>query len=57
MRVPDRAIPVFGAAGLSQDFPLVAICACMRVLRIGDGPDDVHLSAIAKIEFERFGKA
>ena len=50
LRVLDRAIQVHGAAGLSQDFPLAAIFAGMRALRMGDGPDEVHREAIAKHE-------
>jgi len=53
LRVLDRAIQIHGAAGLSQDFPLAAIYAGMRALRLGDGPDEVHLNAIAKIEMEQ----
>ncbi len=53
MRVLDRAIQIHGAAGLSQDLPLAAFYAGMRALRMGDGPDEVHLNAIAKMEFEK----
>jgi acyl-CoA dehydrogenase len=53
MRVLDRAIQVHGAAGFSQDFPLASAYAGMRALRIGDGPDEVHLNSIAKIELGR----
>ncbi len=53
MRVLDRAIQIHGAAGLSQDFPLAAIYAGMRALRLGDGPDEVHLNVIAKIQMEQ----
>ncbi|KAM5156810.1 acyl-CoA dehydrogenase family member 11 [Mantella aurantiaca] len=49
-QVLDRAIQVFGAAGVSQDFPLAFMYASARTLRIADGPDEVHLSAIAKME-------
>jgi len=55
MHVLDRAIQIHGAAGLSQDLPLAAFYAGMRALRMGDGPDEVHLNAIAKIEFDRQG--
>ncbi|KAM9308873.1 acyl-CoA dehydrogenase family member 11 [Gastrophryne carolinensis] len=48
--VVDRAIQVFGAAGVSQDFPLSAMYAALRTLRIADGPDEVHLSFIARLE-------
>ncbi|XP_053570310.1 LOW QUALITY PROTEIN: acyl-CoA dehydrogenase family member 11 [Bombina bombina] len=48
--VADRAIQVFGGAGVSQDFPLAFMYAALRTLRIADGPDEVHLSAVAKME-------
>ncbi|XP_075442890.1 acyl-CoA dehydrogenase family member 11 isoform X2 [Ascaphus truei] len=48
--VADRAIQVFGGAGVSQDFPLAFMYSAIRTLRIADGPDEVHLSAIAKME-------
>ena len=43
----DRAIQVFGAAGVSSDTPLAELYAGIRSLRIADGPDEVHLSASA----------
>ncbi|CAN2389685.1 acyl-CoA dehydrogenase family [Pristimantis euphronides] len=49
-QVADWAIQVFGAAGVSQDFPLALMYASIRTLRIADGPDEVHLSAIARME-------
>jgi acyl-CoA dehydrogenase len=52
-RVLDRAIQVFGAGGVSQDFDLAANYAHARTLRIVDGPDEVHLNAIAKMELSR----
>ncbi|KAM4688837.1 acyl-CoA dehydrogenase family member 11 isoform 2-T2 [Discoglossus pictus] len=48
--VADRAIQVFGGAGVCQDFPLAFMYSALRTLRIADGPDEVHLSAIAKME-------
>ncbi|MEH7249052.1 acyl-CoA dehydrogenase family protein [Neobacillus niacini] len=50
IRVIDRAIEVFGGAGVSDDFPLAAHYANARTLRIVDGPDKVHLRDIAKME-------
>jgi acyl-CoA dehydrogenase len=50
LAVIDRAIQIHGAAGVSQDFPLAKAWAGMRTLRIADGPDDVHLESIAKLE-------
>ncbi|XP_036917169.1 acyl-CoA dehydrogenase family member 11 [Sturnira hondurensis] len=51
-KIIDRAIQVCGAAGISQDYPLANMYAFTRSLRIVDGPDEVHLSAIAKLELE-----
>lgn len=51
--VIDRAIQVFGAAGVSDDTPLARWYANMRGLRIADGPDEVHLMAIARRELRR----
>ena len=53
--VLDRAIQVFGAAGVSDDTPLARWYASMRSLRIADGPDEVHLMAIARRELRRHG--
>ncbi|XP_072507437.1 acyl-CoA dehydrogenase family member 11 isoform X2 [Notamacropus eugenii] len=50
--IVDRAIQVCGAAGVSQDFPLAEMYAMIRTLRIADGPDEVHLSAVAKMELQ-----
>ena len=48
--VIDKAIQTFGAMGLSQDTPLARMSAGARVLRIADGPDEVHLRSIARRE-------
>jgi acyl-CoA dehydrogenase len=50
LAVIDRAIQIHGGAGVCQDFPLAKAWASMRTLRLADGPDDVHLEAIAKQE-------
>ena len=47
-RVVDRAIQVFGAAGLSDDFPLASMYAHGRTLHIVDGPDEVHKRSLAR---------
>lgn len=54
LRVIDRAIQVHGAAGLSEDFMLSTAFSYARTLRIADGPDDVHLMGIAKMEMEDY---
>ncbi len=50
MTVCDRAMQVFGAMGLSSDTPLALLWTGGRLLRIADGPDEVHLRAVAKQE-------
>lgn len=47
-RVVDRAIQVWGAAGVSNDLPLAAMYVGARTLRLADGPDEVHKILIAK---------
>ncbi|GAA6525155.1 acyl-CoA dehydrogenase family protein [Intrasporangium sp. DVR] len=52
-KVIDRAIEVFGGAGVSGDTPLAYFYAWARVLRIVDGPDAVHRRTIARQELKR----
>jgi acyl-CoA dehydrogenase len=52
-RVLDRAIQVFGAMGLSPDTPLAYLWTWGRALRLLDGPDEVHLRAVARTELAR----
>jgi acyl-CoA dehydrogenase len=47
-RVVDRAIQVWGAAGVSSDLPLAGMYQAARTLRLADGPDEVHKILIAK---------
>jgi acyl-CoA dehydrogenase len=54
-RVLDRAIQAHGAAGVSQDTFLAHAWANSRTLRLADGPDEVHLEAIAKLELRNTG--
>lgn len=54
LRVIDRAIQAFGAAGVSNDFTLAAQWANARTLRLADGPDEVHRSQIAKLELKKY---
>ncbi len=52
-RVLDRAIQVFGAAGLTPDTPLSYLWTWGRALRFIDGPDEVHLMIVAREEIRR----
>lgn len=49
-RIADRALQVFGAMGGSEDTPIHQALAWGRLLRIGDGPDEVHLRQIFRME-------
>ena len=53
LRVIDRAIQAHGGAGVTTDFGLAAAYAGQRTLRLADGPDEVHLETISKIELGR----
>lgn len=53
LHVLDMAMQVHGAAGLSSDTVLAHLWATARTLRIADGPDEVHLGTIAKLELQR----
>ncbi len=57
LRVLDRAIQAHGGAGVSQDTFLAAAWAGVRTLRMADGPDEVHMEAIAKNELRRTTKS
>lgn len=50
----DQAIQIHGGAGLSNDFPLAAMYGAARVLRLADGPDEVHQRLIARFELARY---
>jgi acyl-CoA dehydrogenase len=50
LKVIDRAIQSFGAAGLGPDTPLPAMYAIARSLRIADGPDEVHIAQLGRNE-------
>lgn len=48
--IVDQAIQIHGGAGVSEDFPLTAMFAYARCLRLADGPDEVHRGLVAKLE-------
>jgi acyl-CoA dehydrogenase len=54
LQVLDWAIQMHGAGGVSDDFPLAALWAGARTLRLADGPDEVHREQIAKLELSRY---
>ena len=54
LKVLDRAIQVHGGAGVSQDTFLASAWAKVRTLRLADGPDEVHLDSVAKMELRQY---
>ncbi len=48
----DKAIQVHGGAGVSQDFPLASLWSNARMLRLADGPDEVHEMSLARRELK-----
>jgi acyl-CoA dehydrogenase len=53
-RVIDWAIQAFGGAGVTGDYGLAHAYATARLLRLADGPDEVHRNQIAKLELRRY---
>jgi acyl-CoA dehydrogenase len=51
--VLDRAIQVYGAAGVSGDTSLAAAWAQLRTLHLADGPDEVHMRSVAREELRK----
>jgi acyl-CoA dehydrogenase len=54
LRVIDRAVQAHGGAGVSEDFPLASMWANARTLRLADGPDEVHLESLARMELKEY---
>jgi acyl-CoA dehydrogenase len=52
LEVVDRAIQTYGGAGVSQVTPLAEMWAGLRTLRLADGPDEVHLRDVARLELK-----
>jgi acyl-CoA dehydrogenase len=52
-RVLDRAMQIHGGGGLTEDFGLAKAWSWARVLRLADGPDEVHTAAVAKLELRK----
>jgi acyl-CoA dehydrogenase len=53
LKIIDRAIQTHGGGGVSQDFPLAQFWIAARSLRLADGPDEVHLESVAKMELKK----
>jgi acyl-CoA dehydrogenase len=53
-RIIDQAIQVYGGEGLSDNTPLAAMYAYARILRLADGPDEVHRGVVASRELKKY---
>ena len=56
MKVIDRAIQILGGKGVSQDTFLAHYFAIARILRLADGPDEVHMYQLGKSCVKKYGK-
>jgi acyl-CoA dehydrogenase len=57
LRVIDHAIQAYGGAGVGPDAGLARMWAHVRILRIADGPDEVHRRTIARRELRKYATA
>ncbi len=53
-QIIDWAIQAHGGGGVCQDFPVAAMYAHNRTLRLADGPDEVHRAQIARLEMRKY---
>lgn len=56
-QVTDWAIQAFGGGGTSNDFGMANAYATARLLRLADGPDEVHRDQLARLEYRRQAEA
>ncbi|WP_027078271.1 acyl-CoA dehydrogenase family protein [Maribacter antarcticus] len=54
LKVIDRAIQIMGGKGVSDDTPLAHFYASARILRLADGPDEVHMSQLGKNTIKKY---
>ena len=56
-QVIDWAIQAYGGGGTNNDFGLAQAYATARLLRLADGPDEVHRNQIARLELKKYSNA
>jgi acyl-CoA dehydrogenase len=54
-RIIDQAMQMHGGMGMSNDTVLSSLYGYARILRIADGPDEVHRGVVAKVELKKYG--
>ncbi len=52
--VVDMALQMHGGAGMCNDFPLARFAAGARMLRLADGPDEVHMAMVSRLELRKY---
>jgi alkylation response protein AidB-like acyl-CoA dehydrogenase len=52
--VVDMAVQLHGGGGVSNDFPLAKLAAGARSLRLADGPDEVHMAMVSRLELKKY---
>lgn len=52
--VVDMAVQIHGGGGMSDDFPLARFAAGARALRLADGPDEVHMAMVTRLELKKY---
>ncbi|UZD66040.1 acyl-CoA dehydrogenase family protein [Marinobacter sp. AN1] len=55
--VADRAIQAHGGMGVSDDTPIAHFLTINRYLRLADGPDEVHMSQLAKLKIKEYSQS
>jgi alkylation response protein AidB-like acyl-CoA dehydrogenase len=53
-QVVDMAIQIYGGAGMNHDTPLAGFAAMARSLRLADGPDEVHMAMVSRLELAKY---
>ena len=56
LAVVDRAMQIMGGRGVCSDTPLAHFFAAGRMLRLADGPDEVHMSQLGKNVIKKYSK-
>ena len=52
--VVDMSVQLHGGAGMCSDFPLARFAAGARALRLADGPDEVHMGMVTRLELKKY---